>query len=139
MNLLERRGLSLEEVIAQIPYARFLGITLERKGDEITTVMKFDDKLIGNPILPALHGGVIGSFMEMTAIAQVLFEGHYDALPKTINITIEYLRSGRPVDTYGQAIITKQGRRVANVRVEAWQQERRKPIAAAHCHFLLTP
>ena len=36
-----------------------------------------------------------------------------------------------------QAIITKHGRRVANVRAEAWQEDRSKPIAAMHGHFLL--
>ncbi|HAC57112.1 MAG TPA: thioesterase, partial [Rhodobiaceae bacterium] len=62
-----------------------------------------------------------------------------DALPKPIGITIDYLRSGRPVDTYGRAVITKQGRRVATVHAEAWQDDRSRLIAAAHGHFLLKP
>jgi acyl-coenzyme A thioesterase PaaI-like protein len=41
------------------------------------------------------------------------------------------------MDTYGRAEITKQGRRVATVRAEAWQDDRSRPIAAAHGHFLL--
>ncbi len=122
-----------------IPYARFLGITVDQRGNEVTTVMHFSENLIGNPVLPALHGGTIGAFLETTAIAQLAFEIAGDALPKPIGLTIDYLRSGRPVDTYGRAVITKQGRRVATVHAEAWQDDRSRPIAAAHGHFLLKP
>ncbi|MGB5950191.1 MAG: PaaI family thioesterase [Parvibaculum sp.] len=127
----------LEKFIEAIPYARFLGISVDQKGNEITTVLKFDEKLIGNPALPALHGGVIGAFLEMTAIIQVAFETGMPSIPKPIGLTIDYLRSGKPLDTYGRAHITKQGRRVVTVQAEAWQEDRARPIASAHGHFLL--
>lgn len=129
----------INTILTSIPYARFLGLSVDQKGNEITLVMKFDDKLIGNPILPALHGGVIGAFLETAAIVQLAFEMRLIALPKPIGITIDYLRSGKPVETYARATITKQGRRVATVHAEAWQEDRTRPIAAAHGHFLLKP
>ncbi|HIG41826.1 MAG TPA: PaaI family thioesterase [Gammaproteobacteria bacterium] len=95
--------------------------------------------LIGNPNLPAIHGGAIGAFLEITAVIQLLSDASVERLPKTVDISIDFLRSGRPVDTYGRAIVTRQGRRVANVRAEIWQEEKAKPIAAAHGQFLLTP
>ena len=58
-------------------------------------------------------------------------------VPKTINITVEYLRSGKPQDTFARAVFTKHGRRVANVRAYAWQDDPTKPVAAANAHFLL--
>lgn len=127
----------IDALMQAIPYARWLGITIDQRGNEITTVLHFTPKLIGNPVLPALHGGVIGAFLETTAIAQLAFEAGAGALPKPIGLTIDYLRSGKPVDTYGRAVITKQGRRVATVHAEAWQEDRARPIAAAHGHFLL--
>ncbi|WP_439817375.1 PaaI family thioesterase [Zavarzinia sp. CC-PAN008] len=120
-----------------IPYARFLNIVVDQKGNEITTILPFRRRLVGNPFLPALHGGAIGAFLETTAITQLGFDTGDWAVPKPICITIEYLRSGRPVETYGRAVVTRQGRRVATVRVEAWQEDRRRPIAAAQGHFLL--
>jgi acyl-coenzyme A thioesterase PaaI-like protein len=132
-----RRLGDLASFIDAIPYARFLGITVDQKGSEITTVLKFDQKLIGNPVLPALHGGVIGAFLEMTAIIQVAFETKSADVPKPVGLTIDYLRSGRPLDTFARAQITKQGRRVVTVHAEAWQEDRSKPIATAHGHFLL--
>ena len=127
----------LKAVIAAIPYARFLGIGVDRKGTEVTLVLPFSQHLIGNPILPALHGGVIGAMLETTAIVQVLFEIGGEALPKPVDINIDYLRSGRPVETYARAVITKRGRRVVNVHAEAWQDEHTRPIATLRGHFLL--
>lgn len=133
------RADDMSALLAHLPYARFLGIEVDRKGSELTTVMPFADELVGNVNLPALHGGAIGAFLEITSIVQLLFDTACEKLPKTIDISIDYLRSGRPQDTYGRAIVTRQGRRVANVRTEIWQDERSKPIAVAYGHYLLTP
>lgn len=135
----EGRKPDLQELVDAIPYCRFLGIEVDRKGSELTTVLRFDKKLIGNPVLPALHGGVVGAFLEVTAVIQLMLEAESEDLPKPVDIGIDYLRSGRPVDTYARAIITKHGRRVCNVRAEAWQDEHARPIAALHGHFLIKP
>lgn len=126
-------------LLESIPYVDFLGIRGERRGNELTFVLPFAEHLIGNPRLPALHGGVIGAFLETAAIVQLVWESDSPVLPKTIDIGVDYLRSGRPRDTYARATITKHGRRVANVRAEAWQDDRHRPIAAVHGHFLLQP
>lgn len=133
------QGRDINEIMATIPYVAFLGITFETVADELLAKLTFKQDLIGNPSLPALHGGVIGGFLETAAIVQVARESTIRVLPKTIDITIDYLRSGRPLDTYARATITKHGRRVANVQVIAWQDDPEKPIAAAHGHFLLEP
>lgn len=130
---------ALQGLIEQIPYARFLGLTIERKGAHLLTTLPFERKLIGNPLKPALHGGVIGAFLEMTALMQLIAEQASAEMPKTIDINIDYLRFGRPVDTFAHATVTRLGRRVANVRAEAWQEAREKPIAALHGHFAITP
>ncbi|MBX3511334.1 MAG: PaaI family thioesterase, partial [Hyphomonadaceae bacterium] len=116
---------------------KFLGVRAELKGDELTLVLPFADHLIGNPMLPALHGGVVGALMELAAITQLAVSGKAEKFPKTIDISIDYLRSGKPVDTYARARVVKIGRRIANVQVEAWQGERTQPIAALHGHFLV--
>lgn len=124
-------------LIASIPYARYLGVEAELRGDELTLALPFKDTLVGNPMLPALHGGVVGAFMEFAAVAQIAVAQRAVRLPKTIDIGIDYLRSGRPTATFARARVTKLGRRIANVRVEAWQYERNDPIATLHGHFLV--
>ncbi len=121
----------------EVPFAAFLGLTLDLDDDGLFCKVAGDEKLIGNPTLPALHGGVLGSLLESAAIFLLIWEIETPTIPKTINMSFDYLRSGPPVDTFARGVVTKQGRRIANVRVEAWQDDARKPIAAAHGHFLL--
>ena len=128
-----------EHVLERIPYAQFLGVRVELAGDEMTAILPFSEHLIGNPTLPAIHGGVLGAFMEMTALAQLSIKEGQARQPRVIDVSIEYLRSGRPLTTYARAEIKKVGRRIANVHVEAWQDQRASPIAALRGHFLVTP
>lgn len=133
----EAAAIQLETFLQSVPYIRFLGMRAELAGDEMTAMLPFSPHLIGNTSLPALHGGVIGAFLEMTALAQLSVTQSTPKAPKTIDVTIEYLRPGRPVMTYARADLRKVGRRIANIHVEAWQEARGKPIAALQGHFLL--
>jgi uncharacterized protein (TIGR00369 family) len=121
---------------AAYPYAAYLGLTASLVEGELICTMPFADKIIGNPVLPAIHGGVVGAFLESTALLTLMWELEAGPLPKTIDISIDYLRSAGPKTTYARALLTKRGRRVANVRVEAWQDNPDKPVAAAHGNFL---
>jgi len=128
-----------EPLMAAIPYATFMGITVDTRGEQLVGCLRYADHLIGNPTLPALHGGTLGALLESTAIFHLLWEAETLLLPKIITITVDFLRSGRPVDTYAKGIITKQGRRVVNVRAEAWQDDPSRPIAIGNCHLLIVP
>ncbi|MEM8593119.1 MAG: PaaI family thioesterase [Pseudomonadota bacterium] len=150
-----RRDALLRALVGEIPYIQFLGITFDRRGDELTGVLSFDEKLIGNPMLPALHGGVTAAFLEATAVVSLswatlwsdLESGEIDTddpeqivlprVPKTIDITVDYLRSGLPRDAYARARITRSGRRYASVHVEGWQDNHDRPHAQATGHFLM--
>ncbi len=129
----------LDDFLQRVPYVRYLGMRVELAGDEMTAVLPFAPHLIGNPMLPALHGGVIGAFLEMTALAQLSLAQPARRVPKTIDITIEYLRPARAQETYARAILRKVGRRIANVQVEAWQDSRAQLVAGLTGHFLLRP
>ena len=135
----EGRGRDMQAIIQRIPYATFLGLEVDQQGDEIITVLPFADHLVGNVNLPAIHGGVVGAVLEMTATLQLLYDTACERLPKTVDVSFDYLRSAQNKTTYGRAIVTRQGRRVANVRTELWQDSRDKPVAAGHGHYLLTP
>jgi len=127
----------LEAFLQRVPYVRFLGMRAELAGDEMTAILPFSEHLIGNTMIPALHGGVIGAFLEMTALAQLSVTQGSAKVHKTIDVTIEYLRPGRAMTTYARADLRKVGRRVANVHVEAWQEARSQPVASLRGHFLL--
>ena len=120
-----------------IPYAKFLGLTAAMHGDELITTMGYAEHLIGNPALPALHGGTLGALLESAAIFELLWRAETVVLPKTITVTIDFLRSAGAVDTHARGLITRQGRRISNVRIEAWQGDRSTAVASAHGIFLV--
>jgi len=126
----------ITQALARIPYAQTLGVKPLFIGEEFTLVMPYIESNIGNPTLPALHGGSISGLMEMAAIVQLMRQQGSEKLPKPIGVNVDYLRKGNPKDTYARAMIFKQGSRVANVRVRAWQDDYDKPIAAMHGHYL---
>ena len=148
-----RRDAALRALVSGVPYIGFLGIQFDRRGDEITATLPYDDKLVGNPMLPALHGGATAAFLEVTAIVELSFSllwedveaGRIDLsdpaalprLPKTIDFTVDYLRSGLPRDSYARARVNRSGRRYASVHVEGWQDNRTRPFIQATGHFLM--
>ncbi|MCG3267075.1 PaaI family thioesterase [Yoonia sp. I 8.24] len=147
----QRRDAALQRLVAGVPYIQFLGIEIDRRGDELTGVLPYDEKLIGNPMLPALHGGVTAAFLEVTAIMELTWSMTWEdmeagkitedaprvVLPKTIDFTVDYLRTGLPRDAYARARVTRSGRRYASVNVEAWQDNRTRLFAQATGHFLM--
>ena len=120
-----------------IPYARFLGVTLDEGADGSVCRLPFRDDLVGNAALPAVHGGVVGAFLELAALVGLLDQTDSDRVPRPINFSVNYLRSVGPRETYARAEIVKQGRRIANVRVLAWQEDPTKPVAAGTGNFLV--
>ncbi|WP_148715216.1 PaaI family thioesterase [Chitinolyticbacter meiyuanensis] len=125
-------------VIAAIPYARTIGMQMHVDAGEPRFVLPFAQSNIGNVLLPALHGGVIGGFLETAAILTLLTATETAGIPKVVDFSIDYLRSGRPVDLYARCEIVRQGKRVANVLMSAWQEDPQKPVASARAHFLLS-
>jgi uncharacterized protein (TIGR00369 family) len=116
------------------PYARYLGMRLEAGDTGPIAVLPFAPHLIGNPVLPALHGGAVASFLELAALARLDAEGRR---ARAIDFTVDYLRSARPLTTYAEARIVRLGRRAANLTVEAWQTDRANLIAALRGHFMI--
>lgn len=133
-----REAGNYNRLVEAIPYAKFLGMqcVLDEKGG-ISFLWPAREENIGNPTLPALHGGAIGGFMEHAAIVHLLATMDIPRLPKTIDLSIDYLRAGYYRDCHASCTVTRQGRRVANVMVSCWQDNAEEPIAQARVHFLL--
>jgi uncharacterized protein (TIGR00369 family) len=139
MTLLEEAGKADPNAILRaVPYCAWLGLAARIDGDALVLDMPFDPKLIGNPILPALHGGVVGSLLETAAIVQTIWETGAAKMPKPVDITIDYLRSGKAAESHARAWLARQGRRVVSARAEMWQEDPAKPVASFRGHFLLS-
>lgn len=132
-----RRSGDLAPLVAAVPCAQFLGLTATPDAEGVLSRLDFAPHIVGNPMLPALHGGALGALCESAAVFELLWATQIPRVPKTINLTVEYLRSAKPTTTFARADITHHGRRVATVRVLAWQDDRLRPVVAANAHFLL--
>ncbi|GIW41433.1 MAG: thioesterase [Candidatus Binatia bacterium] len=129
----------MTDLVAWIPYARFLGVRVERGEKGTECVLPFREEIVGNARLPAIHGGVLGALLELTAIVRLLEETGGERVPKPINFSVDYLRSAGPATTRARAEIFKLGRRIANVHVVAWQEDFSRPVASGNGKFLFYP
>ena len=98
----------------------------------------FDETVEGRP--QHYHGGATGGLLETAGYAALRSELHRlgrKAVLKPINITVQYLAAGKSRTSYAKGRITKLGRRSANITVEAWQDDRSRPIATAVMNVLM--
>ena len=122
---------------ARIPYAGFLGIELRMADGAPRFHLPYRPSFIGNTVLPALHGGVVAGFMESAALLHLLLTLDEGRLPKSIDFSLDYLRSANAADCIASCELARQGRRVAQVQIRCWQGADRE-VAVARAHFLLT-
>ena len=121
------------------PYARSLGIELaEEAGEAPVMRVSFVEAVEGRP--EHYHGGATGGLLETAgyaALRAALAREGREAVLKPINITVQYLAAGKAQTSYAQGRVTKLGRRSANLTVEAWQDDRSRPIATAVMNVLM--
>jgi uncharacterized protein (TIGR00369 family) len=127
-----------------LPYADFLGIRIDgvpEDGDGAPLLaMPFSEGLIGGP--GRLHGGAIAGLLEIAAIAAIDAtlddEGqNARAIFKPITVTVDFMRPGLLVDSFAKGEVVRIGNRVANVSVEAWQDDPERPIAVARMNLAI--
>ncbi|MBT6115541.1 MAG: PaaI family thioesterase [Porticoccaceae bacterium] len=137
----ERVGAARQEcdpqsLLDMIPYAAFIGA--QAKVDDQRLLYWLDKRAsnIGNPSLPAIHGGVIGGFLELAAAIEIIYSLDVAEVPKVVDFSLDYLRPGRYKTIYASCKVMRQGKKLVNVSAKAWQDDEQTPIAAARCHFL---
>ena len=138
----ERVGAARQEqdpqaLLDMIPYAAFIGA--QAKVDDQRLLYWLDKRAsnIGNPSLPAIHGGVIGGFLELAAAIEIIYNLDITDVPKVVDFSLDYLRPGRYKTIYASCTVMRQGKKLANVSATAWQDDEQTPIATARCHFLI--
>ena len=120
-------------------YAKAMGISVHEieDGTPVLTV-EFSPIVEGRP--GAFHGGATSGLLETAGYAalhaRLAMEGRRLQL-KPINITVQFLSAGKSKPSFAKARINRLGRRNANVTVEAWQDDRSRPIATAVMNILM--
>lgn len=132
------RDFEFANLTRAIPYASYLGVEVDRDERGVLSRLPFREGIIGNHTLPAVHGGVVGAFLELAALYELLAQERTTAIPKPIDFNVNYLRAAGPRDLKARATVVKHGRRIANVQVVAWQDDADKPVASGHGNFLFS-
>jgi uncharacterized protein (TIGR00369 family) len=104
-----------------IPFNRYLGVKLTESREGFARLeVPFREELIGDPMRPALHGGVLSALADAAGGAAV-WTGLADpeARISTIDLRIDYLRPTRLVTVVAEATVVRLGNRVgvADVRL----------------------
>jgi len=97
-----------------VPFNAFLGIrvTEVRKGF-VRMEVPFRDEFIGDPLRPALHGGVISSLADTCGGAAVWVDIEDPrARVSTIDLRLDYLRPGKLDVLVAEAQVVRLGNRV---------------------------
>ena len=119
-----------DPALAALPYAAYLGLQSDDSG---ALWLPFRADLVGNYHIGALHGGVLAAALECAALLWLRRQGA--AGPRTIDFTVDYLRPAVSRDLHLAVTPIRIGRAVATVRVEAWQTDPGRPVAAGHGNF----
>lgn len=125
--------------LERLPYARHIGVSasLDVAGDGLVFHLEPRELNVGNILLPALHGGVVAAFMETAGTLDLMFSAREPRLPRIVDFSIDYLRTARVVPTHAKCRLLREGRRLANVQVIAWQEAEDEPVATARLHLVL--
>ncbi|MCA9587741.1 MAG: hotdog fold thioesterase [Myxococcales bacterium] len=104
-----------------IPFNRFLGVRVTEARDGFARLeIPFRPELVGDPLRPALHGGVLSALAD-TAGGMAVWMGIADPAGRvsTIDLRVDYLRPGRLEVLVAEATVVRLGNRVgvADVRL----------------------
>ena len=108
--------------IEETPLENWLGFSTSNKGNERVYSIRPTDEHIGNPLIRALHGGVVATFLEYAAYHEVKYILNSDTQIEPININVDFLKTIQIRELHASIRITKLGRRVTVADVHAWQE-----------------
>lgn len=91
-----------------LPFHRTHGIEIvEATADRGRTRLPFDESLIGNPEVPAVHGGVISALADLTgAVPLVAAEAAYTP---TVDLRVDYLNHAGQAPLVGHSTVSRRG------------------------------
>lgn len=126
-----------QRLIDAVPYAQTIGMGCQLAGDEVIYTLPRVETNIGNPTLPAIHGGVLGGFMEQSAIMHAIMHTQATGFPRVIDLSIDYLSAALYRDSFAICETRRMGKRLANIVVTVWQHSREEPVCTARANLLL--
>lgn len=98
--------------------------------------LPFQESLIGNPVIPALHGGAISSLVDTVGGACIWSKLALEDRVATLDLRVDYLRPGRPESLLAQGRLVRLGNRVGISDLKAYHPRAEdRPVALARAVY----
>lgn len=110
---------------------RWLDFSARLEDGKLRYKLGFAERHIGNEFIRALHGGVVSSFLQTCATAEIYGRAREPRELKTVSVHCDFLRPARDMDMQGEARILHRGRRIAFLEVTGWHQDPAKSVGKA--------
>lgn len=120
-----------------VPFNKYLGMELARLDDGFCRI-ELDPKpeFIGDPLRPALHGGVLSTLCDATGGAAVWTKVEPMDRISTIDLRVDYLAPGRLVRLVAEAQVMRVGNHVGVVDVRCFHVDKpEETVAVARAVF----
>ena len=114
-----------------IPFNKFLGMKCTRLEKGFARLeIPFRKEFIGDPIRPALHGGVISTLADTCGGAAIFTAAGELKGVSTVDLRIDYLRPGRKETVVAEATVVRQGNRVGVVDIQVFHADAPEDLIA---------
>ena len=107
----------------QIPFNKHLGMKVDEMSETRVRIrVPYAPHLVGDPMRPALHGGVTSTIAD-TAGGLAVFArvGKLTSRISTVDLRVDYYLPALMKDVLAQAEVVRMGNRVAVSRIFVWQ------------------
>jgi uncharacterized protein (TIGR00369 family) len=115
---------AVRQFLPLIPFNQFLGIeTLDVQTGLVRMRLPYRPVLVGNPVLPALHGGVLSTLLDVVGGGAAWTVVRPGERVYTIDLRIDYLEPARCLTLLAEAKVVRSGRRIVVVNMRAFHEE----------------
>ena len=113
-----------------ILFNRLLDMKVERLRRGFARLrIPYREELIGDPMRPALHGGVVSTLIDAAGGLAAFTGVRTEDRISTVDLRVDYLRPAALADLWAEATVLRVGNRVAVCDVVVYQSHPDRPVA----------
>ena len=132
---LETQLTAAQSMATDAAVSQWLNYSVTLKDESLIHLLGFQERHIGNPLIRALHGGVITAFLEFSAKCSLA--AYTEQIIQTVSTSIDFLTSSKAADMSARVQVRRLGRRIVFTETSGWQDDPMNPVAIAQSCFRL--
>ena len=96
---------NLADIMQIAPFHRWLGLKIiQQNNDHLELEMPWRDELVSNPVIGAVHGGILASLIDLTGLYAIIAAG--GIAKATVDMRVDYHRAATngPLRAFGRVV-----------------------------------